>query len=323
MNPKISIITPVWNGLPMIEECVASVLEQSFQDWEMLISDNGSTDGTRNYLKSLADPRIRVFEQSTNLGIFGNLNFLFQQASAPVAHILCADDLMLAHGIENIMKRWQQVDDDVAAIRFNSQDFVDSTCRGVRLIPRVLPKEITPENYAIYFYLFGNIMGNLSTASVRPHVVEELGWFNQEFPYAGDFEFWTRLAHRFKIFRDPIDVTLVRRHPGVASVYLNKHGELIAQNERICRSLYEKLTGTGCDWLLKLYGNLNLDSLQRNAGLRMWWDGKSTEYLKVVDRVADQSPVMYGRFGRWLVFFLSGGGRWGRVSVIKLLLPRT
>ena len=72
--PTISILTPVWNGLPYIKECVDSVFAQEFQDWELIISDNGSTDGTRDYLDTLKDQRVRIFKQEKNLGIDGNLN---------------------------------------------------------------------------------------------------------------------------------------------------------------------------------------------------------------------------------------------------------
>ena len=76
-TPAISILTPVWNGLPYIKECVESVFSQEFQDWELIISDNGSTDGTRDYLDTLTDKRVQIFKQDKNLGIDGNLNFLF------------------------------------------------------------------------------------------------------------------------------------------------------------------------------------------------------------------------------------------------------
>ena len=49
--PAISIITPVWNGLPYIKECVESVIAQDFQDWELIIGDNASEDGTSEYLR--------------------------------------------------------------------------------------------------------------------------------------------------------------------------------------------------------------------------------------------------------------------------------
>ncbi|WP_432713823.1 glycosyltransferase family 2 protein [Pedobacter sp.] len=68
-QPSISIITPVWNGLPFIKECIDSVLSQDHACWEMLISDNCSTDGTRAYLDTLKDPRIKIFKQESNLGI--------------------------------------------------------------------------------------------------------------------------------------------------------------------------------------------------------------------------------------------------------------
>ena len=60
--PAISILTPVWNGLPYIKECIESVLSQDFQDWEMIIGDNESDDGTSEYLRSFTDPRIKSFQ---------------------------------------------------------------------------------------------------------------------------------------------------------------------------------------------------------------------------------------------------------------------
>ena len=77
--PRISVLMPVYNGMPYIPDAVESVLAQDEQDWELVISDNGSTDSTRDYLRSLQDPRIRVHLQQANLGIFGNLNFLLAQ----------------------------------------------------------------------------------------------------------------------------------------------------------------------------------------------------------------------------------------------------
>src|SRR5688500_15313128 len=88
----ISILTPVWNGLPFVKECIDSVLSQEFQEWELIISDNGSTDGTRDYLDTLKDERIKIYKQEKNLGIYGNLNFLLSKASAPIGYWLCADD---------------------------------------------------------------------------------------------------------------------------------------------------------------------------------------------------------------------------------------
>ena len=100
--PRISVLMPVYNGMPYIPEAVESVLAQDEQDWELVISDNGSTDSTRDYLSTLQDPRIRVHLQQANLGIFGNLNFLLAQAQASIAKILCADDKLLPGALARI-----------------------------------------------------------------------------------------------------------------------------------------------------------------------------------------------------------------------------
>src|SRR5208282_2137762 len=103
----VSIITPVWNGLPFLKACVESVQAQRFEDWELLISDDGSTDGSREWLANLPDPRIRIFEQSRNLGIFGNLNFLFDRAIAPVSQILCQDDYFAdSRSLDKLDRLW-------------------------------------------------------------------------------------------------------------------------------------------------------------------------------------------------------------------------
>jgi len=61
--PRISVLMPVYNGMPYIPEAVESVLAQDEQDWELLISDDGSTDGTRDYLDTVRDSRIKVIHQ--------------------------------------------------------------------------------------------------------------------------------------------------------------------------------------------------------------------------------------------------------------------
>ena len=87
--PRVSVVMPTYNGREHINCAVRSVLEQQGADWEMIVSDDGSTDGTREYLEAIADPRVRLFFQSERLGIFGNLNFCIARASAPIPRKAC------------------------------------------------------------------------------------------------------------------------------------------------------------------------------------------------------------------------------------------
>jgi len=99
---RISVLMPVYNGMPFIQEVIDSVRAQRCQDWELVISDNGTVDGTSDYIRSLRDSRIRFYQQSDNLGVYGNLNFLIARAGSSIAQILCADDTLLDGALEKI-----------------------------------------------------------------------------------------------------------------------------------------------------------------------------------------------------------------------------
>src|SRR5689334_14831687 len=118
-TPAISIITPVWNGLPYIKETVDSVLAQEFQDWEMIVSDNASTDGTSEYLASLKDPRIKVYRHEQNRGVYRNIQFCFTKCTAPVFMGLCADDYFYPGALQSIVNAWDAVSYKPGFITFN------------------------------------------------------------------------------------------------------------------------------------------------------------------------------------------------------------
>jgi len=62
-NPKISVIMSVYNGKKYLHEAIDSILDQTFKDFEFLVIDDGSIDGTGRILESYSDPRIRIFNQ--------------------------------------------------------------------------------------------------------------------------------------------------------------------------------------------------------------------------------------------------------------------
>ena len=65
---KVSIMMPVYNGLPLIKASVESILKQTYTNWECIIVDDGSTDGTSAYLDSLSDSRFVVHHFVKNQG---------------------------------------------------------------------------------------------------------------------------------------------------------------------------------------------------------------------------------------------------------------
>ncbi|EOR92915.1 Glycosyl transferase, family 2 [Arcticibacter svalbardensis MN12-7] len=241
-KPTISILTPVWNGLPYIKECIESVLIQDFTDWELLVSDNGSTDGTRDYLDSLNDPRIRIFKQEENVGIMGNINFLFIQANASISQILCADDYFTSStSLYTIVKYWEHASPEIGFVRFNHTETKNSICRIIDLENRIVPPILESGTATLWLFVFGNIPGNLSNVSLRTQLVADIGYFNQNLPAAGDFEFWSRAISKVSMGIQNESTVYIRRHDNVASNYLSQKGEFYLQHIIIYKYLIKEL----------------------------------------------------------------------------------
>ena len=73
-SPLITIAIPTFNRASWLGDCVLSALSQTYRNFEVLISDNASTDRTQEVLKQFSDPRVRVVRQETNIGLLPNWN---------------------------------------------------------------------------------------------------------------------------------------------------------------------------------------------------------------------------------------------------------
>ncbi|CAG0963131.1 GalNAc(5)-diNAcBac-PP-undecaprenol beta-1,3-glucosyltransferase [Methylophilaceae bacterium] len=104
-KPKITIGIPVYNGEKYIREAIDSVLAQSFTDFELIISDNASTDSTERICREcqLQDKRIKYFRQITNIGIVENFEFVLNQSSSEFFMFLACDDYLESENYLSLM----------------------------------------------------------------------------------------------------------------------------------------------------------------------------------------------------------------------------
>jgi len=123
---KFSIITPVYNTAQYLDECIQSVLNQDFQDWEMLIINDESPDNSLEILKKyeVQDNRIRVFSKK-NEGQGVARNFALQQATGDYILYLDSDDWFEPNSLNKIYKKFQEDNYDV--IFFNAYNFFEKT----------------------------------------------------------------------------------------------------------------------------------------------------------------------------------------------------
>ncbi|MCK9335617.1 MAG: glycosyltransferase family 2 protein, partial [Candidatus Cloacimonetes bacterium] len=104
MNPKISIIVPLFNKVNEVQRAIDSIFSQTIHNYELIIVDGGSTDGSLDVIKKYeTDPRYNLIHQVSK-GISGARNEGISSATAELITFLDADDVWLPHYLEMIMK---------------------------------------------------------------------------------------------------------------------------------------------------------------------------------------------------------------------------
>jgi len=92
--PRVTVFIPTYNRAPLLPQAIRSVLEQTFDDLRLLVSDNASEDETPEVVASFDDPRIEYVRQPENLGLLGNQNWFLAQVETDFALILGDDDML-------------------------------------------------------------------------------------------------------------------------------------------------------------------------------------------------------------------------------------
>lgn len=103
-NPKISVIMAVYNGLPYLEEAVASILNQSYKNFEFIIVDDASKDSSWKYLKSIDDKRMILILNRKNIGLAGSLNIAIKKSTGIYVARMDADDISHTNRLEEQIK---------------------------------------------------------------------------------------------------------------------------------------------------------------------------------------------------------------------------
>jgi len=125
---KVSIGMPVYNGSAYIRRALDSLLSQSFEDFELIISDNVSTDDTRDICQEYErnDPRVRYIRQKKNLGPIRNFDFVLNQSKGEYFMWAAHDDVWDSRFLETMVHVFAISDDSVIAVGCEAQYTVDT-----------------------------------------------------------------------------------------------------------------------------------------------------------------------------------------------------
>jgi glycosyltransferase involved in cell wall biosynthesis len=200
-----------------LPEALDSVRRQTFKDYEIIALDDGSTDGTREYLSEQKDLKLVFNEQ--NLGTYETLNVGLRNSTGEFVAVLNDDDVWTPRKLEAQLEMFDA--HPAVGLCHTGGYFIDDDSRQVHGSPLgfAFPRFATGD------VLLGLVYQNsviASAAMVRRRCFEELGGFNKEFFGLGDWEMWFRIAEKYDFgFVDEV-LTLYRVHGSNASRQASK-----------------------------------------------------------------------------------------------------
>jgi glycosyltransferase involved in cell wall biosynthesis len=204
-HPTVTVVIPVYNRERYVGEAVASVLEQSFREFELLVIDDASTDRTSEIVRSFRDPRLRLVRNERNQGIPGTRNEGIRLARGTYLAFLDSDDRARP---ERLMRQ-------VAFLSRNSDHVgVGSWIRWIdsegRLRRGVKRKPLSHEQIAAE-RLFRSGLEN-TTSMTRTEVLRKFG-HDESYTLGSDFAMWARIAAEHRLANIPEVLVYKRTHP--------------------------------------------------------------------------------------------------------------
>lgn len=195
-SPLVSVCIPTYRGAEHIAETIKSVLAQTLGDFELVVIDDNSPDGTAEIVAAFADPRIRLLRNATNLGPEGNWNRCLGEARGTYFKLLPHDDLLHP---ECLRRQVDVLESDVEgeiALVFCARTMVNASGRPqiVRRYPGRSEGRISSRSIIADCVRRGtNLMGEPAAVLMRRDRAIRVGQFNAAFPYVVDLEYWFRL----------------------------------------------------------------------------------------------------------------------------------
>ena len=229
--PRVSILLTCYNHVRFLPAAYESIRNQTFKDYEIIAIDDGSTDGTREWL--VQQSHVQTILNERNLGTYASLNVALKNASGEFIAILNDDDLWAPEKLEKQVALMDS-HEDIGLVHTDGW-FIDGDGNK---------QEGSPLGFEFPRFETGDILLGLvyqnkiiaSAALARRDCFEKLGGFNEKFFGSGDWEMWFRIAEKWKVgfVREPL--TFYRVHGGNASHKL----ERIWQDDQMLREWIAK-----------------------------------------------------------------------------------
>ena len=246
---KISICIPTFNGSRYFEDALRSALNQTFEDFEVVVCDDASTDNTLEIARSFDDKRLKILEFKNNLGLAGNWNRATQYCSGDLIKFLFQDDILHSDALSRFYQ--SNIDYPDCALHFSANEQIG--CRGEQLIRRRPYKQSQRFTAGLLTHdlLFrGNIVGGPSNVMVQRRALLSGEMFDNRSIFSLDLLMWIKLTAKTPASYICESLVHVREHEGSATTLLTKRGAtaiddynvlcLLAEDQQIESALLQR-----------------------------------------------------------------------------------
>ncbi len=223
-KPLVSVLMNCFNGEQYLQEAIDSVMDQTYENWELIFWDNQSSDNSRKIVSMYNDVRIRYFYSDNHTRLYKARNSALVHCKGEVVAFLDCDDVWISSKLEIQMSEYNK------GYGFIYTSFCTINSKGVKLTEYlcnnksyIKPSSLLKKNcISISSVLISSELMNSNKFDVRYNLI-------------GDFDLWLRLSDSTKLICLKAVLQLSRIHDGSTS---NKHKDLWFKERRM---LYEKL----------------------------------------------------------------------------------
>ncbi len=230
MNPSVSVVIATYNYARYLRAALESVRRQTFDSWELVVVDDGSTDATPQVVRPyLADPRVR-YHRTGHAGVAAAKNAGVRLARAPLVAFLDADDVWMPTKLARQAALFRA--DPPLGVAYTRRWLIDEEGRRLEYEqPPLFRGRVLDELFRTNFVCF-------SSAMVRRAALDDAGPFDEGLALAVDYDLWLRVALRYRF--DYVDEPLVEYRTGHANLSSRTEERLVTALRIMHRFLDEQ-----------------------------------------------------------------------------------
>jgi len=195
-RPAVTVIIPTFNRAAIVGRAIQSVRSQTYRDWELIVVDDASTDGTEGVVKSFEDERIKYLRQERNRRVSAARNAGIRCAQGEYVSFLDDDDEWLPEKLQKELEVFRSSEPEVGLV-YTGKTVFDEHGRVLQI------RMPTLSGWVYDAMLDRHFIGSPSRVTVKKQVLDRVAGFDEAFVNCQDYDLWLRVAKISKIASVP------------------------------------------------------------------------------------------------------------------------